>query len=221
MLAVPWVQAFARTENPDLKHILAAALAVALITGTTVARAIEEPKFVVTQQLDGVEVREYAPYIVAEVVVPGPAEDASSQGFKLLAGYIFGKNKGERKISMTAPVTQTATAQKIEMTAPVTQTATDGGYVVQFVMPAEFTLETLPEPIDPKVKLKAMPGARFAVIKYSGFWSDSNFETHLATLRETLQAAKLKTTGEPVYSRYDPPWTPWFMRRNEIWLKVL
>ena len=204
-----------------MKHILAAAFAVALMTGTTVARATEEPKFVVSQQLDGVEVREYAPYVVAEVVVPGPAADASSQGFKLLAGYIFGKNKGERKISMTAPVTQTATAQKIEMTAPVTQTATDGGYVVQFSMPAEFTLETLPEPIDPKVHLKAMPGARLAVIKYSGFWSESNYETHLATLRRTLEAASLKTTGEPVYARYDPPWTPWFMRRNEIWLKVL
>ena len=177
-----------------------------------------------TQQLDGVEVREYAPYIVAEVVVPGPAGDASSQGFKLLSGYIFGKNKGERKISMTAPVTQTAqtaTPQKIEMTAPVTQTATDGGYVVQFVMPAGSTLETLPEPIDPKVQLRAMPGARFGVIKYSGFWSDSNYETHLATLRKALEAAGLKTTGEPVYSRYDPPWTPWFMRRNEIWLKLL
>ena len=194
------------------------------MTGTTVARAIEEPKFVVTQQLDGVEVREYAPYIVAEVVVPGPAGDASSQGFKLLSGYIFGKNKGERKISMTAPVTQTAqtaTPQKIEMTAPVTQTATDGGYVVQFVMPAGSTLETLPEPIDPKVQLRAMPGARFGVIKYSGFWSDSNYETHLATLRKALEAVRLKTTGEPVYSRYDPPWTPWFMRRNEIWLKLL
>jgi hypothetical protein len=207
-----------------LKYLLAAALAVALITGTTVARAIEEPKFVVTQQLDGVEVREYAPYIVAEVVVPGPAGDASSQGFKLLAGYIFGKNKGERRISMTAPVTQTpqtATPQKIEMTAPVTQTATDGGYVVQFVMPAGSTLETLPEPIDPQVHLRAMPGARFGVIKYSGFWSDSNYETHLATLRKALEAAGLATAGEPIYSRYDPPWTPWFMRRNEIWLKLL
>lgn len=207
-----------------MKRLLAAALAVALMTGTTVTRAIEEPKFVVTQQLDGVEVREYAPYIVAEVVVPGPAGDASSQGFKLLSGYIFGKNKGERKISMTAPVTQTAqtaTPQKIEMTAPVTQTATDGGWVVQFVMPAGSTLETLPEPIDPKVQLRAMPGARFGVIKYSGFWSDSNYETHLATLRKALEAAGLKTTGEPVYSRYDPPWTPWFMRRNEIWLKLL
>jgi len=99
-----------------LKNLLTAALAVALMTGSTVARAIEEPKFVVTRQLDGVEVREYAPFIVAEAVVPGPAGDAGNQGFKLLAGYIFGKNKGERKISMTAPVTQaaqTATPQKI------------------------------------------------------------------------------------------------------------
>ena len=125
---------------------------------------------------------------------------------------------------MTAPVTQaaqTATSQKIEMTAPVTQAATKGGYVVQFVMPMEFTLETLPEPVDARVHLKAMPGARFGVIKYSGFWSESNYDTHLATLRKTLEAAGLAATGEPIYSRYDPPWTPWFMRRNEIWLKLL
>ena len=191
------------------------------MTGSSVASAIEEPKFVVTRQLDSVEVREYAPCIVAEVVVPGPASDAGSEGFKLLAGYIFGKNKGERKVAMTAPVTQTAAPRKIEMTAPVTQSATDGGYVIQFVMPAAFTLETLPEPLDPRVHLKAVPAARFAVIKYSGFWSQSNYETHLAALRKTLEAASLKTTGEPVYSRYDPPWTPWFMRRNEIWLRLV
>ena len=205
-----------------MKKVFVAALAVVILTMHTMATAIEEPKFVIAQQLpDGVEVRDYAPYIVAEVLVPGPASEAGSQGFKILAGYIFGKNKGDRKISMTAPVTQTAVAQKIEMTAPVTQTATEGGYLVQFVMPAEFTLETLPEPADAKVHLRVMPGARFAVVRYLGFWSKNNYETHLETLRRTLQAAGLKTAGEPVYSRYDPPWTPWFMRRNEIWLRLI
>jgi hypothetical protein len=204
-----------------LKHLLAAALAVALMTDTTVVRAVEEPKFVVTKQLDDVEVREYAPCIVAEVVVPGPASDAGSQGFKLLASYIFGKNKGDRRISMTSSVSQTPTPQKIEMTAPVTQAPKNDGYAVRFFMPAGSALETLPEPIDPRVKLKAMPGARYGVVKYSGFWSDRNYETHLAALRRTIDAAGLKTTGEPVYSRYDPPWTPWFMRRNEIWLELL
>lgn len=205
-----------------MNKVLAAAFAIALLTTHIMASAIEEPKFVVAQQLaDGVEVRDYAPYVVAEVVVPGPASDAGNQGFKLLAGYIFGRNKGERKISMTAPVTQTPAAQRIEMTAPVSQTATAAGYLVQFVMPAEFTLETLPEPVDPEVHLRAMAGARFAVIKYSGFWSEGNYQSHLDTLRRTLEAASLKTTGEAIYSRYDPPWTPWFLRRNEIWLKVL
>ncbi|MBC7605215.1 MAG: heme-binding protein [Ramlibacter sp.] len=194
-------------------------------SGYPVFTSIEEPKFVITQQLNGAEVREYAPYIVAEVVVPGPADEASTQGFKLLAGYIFGKNKGDRKVAMTAPVTQTPVAptpasQKIEMTAPVTQSATSSGYAVQFVMPAQFTLETLPEPIDPQVHLKAVPSTRYGVIKYSGLWSQSNYDTHLATLRSTLAAAQLKTTGDPVLSRYNPPWTPWFMRRNEIWLKL-
>lgn len=203
-----------------MNPLLAAVLAIALSTGTTVARAIEEPAYAVTQQIDGVEVRAYAPLVVAEVVVPGPASEAGNQGFKLLASYIFGKNRDQRKMPMTAPVTQSAAPQKIEMTAPVMQAATDGGYLVQFVMPAGSTLETLPEPIDPQVHLRALPGARFGVIRYSGFWSERNYQSHLATLRAALERARVETTGEPVYARYDPPWTPWFMRRNEIWLRL-
>ncbi len=192
----------------------------ALAVAAPAAQAIEQPTYAIVQQLDRIEVREYAPYVVAEVVVPGPADEAGNQGFRILAGYIFGKNKGERKIAMTAPVTQAATPVKIEMTAPVAQTAADGGFAVQFMMPAQFTLDTLPEPIDPAIRLKSVPGGRFAVIRYSGFWSQSNFDQHLLALRQAAEAAGLRTTGEPIWSRYDPPWIPWFMRRNEIWLKL-
>jgi hypothetical protein len=200
-----------------------AALAAATVLGLSspMAGAIEEPKYTVVRQYDGFEVREYLPYLVAEVVVPGPAEEAGNQGFRILAGYIFGKNKGERKISMTAPVAQAPAPAKIEMTAPVTQAAANDGYVVQFTMPSEYTLETLPEPLDPQVKLKEVSGGRFAVIRYSGMWSERNYKEHLEKLERGIEAAGLRTMGSPIYSRYNAPFVPWFMRRNEIWLKLI
>ena len=184
------------------------------------SQAIEEPKYDLVQQLDGAEVRQYAAYVVAQVLVSGPADQAGSQAFPILAGYIFGKNKGARKFDMTAPVTQTAVPLKMEMTAPVTQAAADGGYVVQFVLPKGVNLASAPEPIDPRVQLREVPGSRVAVIRYSGLWSQGNYDEHLGQLQAALRAAKISWTGEPTLSRYDPPFTPWFMRRNEIWLTV-
>ncbi|MDP1526178.1 MAG: heme-binding protein [Rhodocyclaceae bacterium] len=188
-------------------------------TGTN-AHAIEEPAYTVVRQYQAFEVRQYAPYLVAEVNVPGPASEAGNQGFKILAAYIFGKNKGDRKIAMTAPVTQTPEPRKIAMTAPVTQAASDTGFIIQFTMPREFTLDTLPEPLDSSVKLKEIPGGRFAVIRYSGRWSEANYADHLAQLQQAVKAEGVSTRGEPIYSRYNAPFVPWFMRRNEIWLHV-
>ena len=203
-----------------MKTLATLATTLALVLCSTMVRAVEEPKYTVVGQHEGFEVREYPPYIAAEVVVPGSAGEAGNQGFRLLAGYIFGRNKGERKIPMTAPVTQAPAPQKIEMTAPVTQAAAEGGWRVQFVMPAGSTMETLPEPLDPQVKLREVPATRYAVIRYSGFWTEGNYEEHLQALQRAVDAAGLPVTGPPVYSRYDPPWIPWFMRRNEIWLRL-
>ncbi|QCB44637.1 heme-binding protein [Hydrogenophaga sp. PAMC20947] len=191
-----------------------------LATMPFVAHATEEPAFEVAQQLDGAQVRAYAPYVVAEVLVDGPAEQAGSAAFPILAGYIFGKNKGERKLDMTAPVTQSAVPVKLEMTAPVTQASAPGGYVVQFALPRGVTLATAPEPLDSRVRLREVSGARVAVIRYSGFWSQANFDEHLGKLQTILRGAQIAWTGEPVLSRYDPPYMPWFLRRNEIWLTV-
>ena len=184
------------------------------------SHALEEPKFEVFKQLDTVEFRQYEPYVVAEVVLDATAEDAGSRAFPILAGYIFGKNKGERKFAMTAPVTQMAVPTKMEMTAPVTQAAVQGGMRVQFVLPAGVTLESAPEPLDPRVQLRQVPASRWAAIRYSGTWSQSNDDEHLGKLQATLAAAGVATQGEPVLARYNSPMTPWFMRRNEIWIAL-
>lgn len=198
----------------------ATAVALAMAFVPLAARAVEEPAYKVVQTLDGAEVREYAPTIVAEVTVPGTADEAGNQGFRLLAGYIFGNNRGDKKIAMMAPVTQAVEPAKIAMTAPVTQSAEGGGHLVQFTMPAAYTMETLPEPTDPRVRLRQVPATRQAVIRYSGFWTEANNREQLAKLQRAVQAVGLKPVGEPVYARYDPPWTPWFMRRHEIWLRL-
>ena len=189
-------------------------------------QAIDEPTYTVVQKTEVFEVRKYEAYLVAEVLVPGPASEAGNQGFSLLGGYIFGKNKGERKLEMTAPVTQTPAAQpappvKLDMTAPVTQAAAPGGFLVQFVMPKGYTLATLPEPLDARVKLREVPGKNVAVIRFSGSWSQSLYEQQLQVLRSALTAAGMATTGEPVLSRYNSPFSLPFLRRNEIWLNLV
>ena len=195
-------------------------LLLVLATMPLFSHAIEEPDYEVTKKFDQVELRRYAPYVVAEVVLETSAEDAGNQAFPILAGYIFGKNKGEKKFAMTAPVTQTAAPVRMDMTAPVTQAAVAGGMRVQFVLPKGVTLATAPEPTGPRVQLGVVPAGTWAVIRYSGTWSPSNDQQHLDKLTTALQAASVATQGEPVLARYNGPFTPWFMRRNEIWLAL-
>ncbi len=221
------LQAAGQPPGPKLKGmkrrtLLAGALAGLPLAGTaTMAQAIEEPGFELVRQLgEQIELRRYAPYVVAEVLVDANAGDAGSQAFPILAGYIFGKNKGERKMAMTAPVTQSAAPMKMAMTAPVTQSAAAGGMRVQFVLPSNVSLATAPEPLDARVQLREEPAAVRAVVRYSGTWTQANYDEHLALLRKALAQAGIATEGEPVLARYNGPWTPWFMRRNEIWLAV-
>ncbi len=184
------------------------------------SHATEEPEYKIVRKLVDIEVREYASHTVAEVVVAGPAEEAGSQAFPILAAYIFGKNEGSRQFAMTAPVTQAAAPVKLKMTAPVMQNAAPGGFLVQFILPKGVTLANAPQPLDERVTLRSTAPARVAVIRYSGFWSQANYSEHLAKLQAALRAADLVSTGEAVYARYNAPFTPWFMRRNEIWLPL-
>jgi hypothetical protein len=202
--------------SPSLLRSCIAACALLAAAGPAVA--IDEPNYAVVRAYDKFEVRRYESYRVAETVVGGTAADAGNEGFRILAAYIFGANKGARKIAMTAPVTEVPV--KIAMTAPVSQSAHAGGYVVQFAMPPQWTLETLPEPNDPRVTLRAMPARTVAVVRYSGTWSQGSYEEHLAGLGAELAQEGLRWHGEPGWARYDPPWKPWFMRRNEIWLEL-
>jgi hypothetical protein len=121
---------------------------------------------------------------------------------------------------MTAPVTRAAEPVKLEMTAPVTRTPDAQGYLMQFVLPGAVTLATAPEPIDPRVQLREVPASLVAAIRYSGTWSQANYDEHLAMLRAALRATDLKWADTPTLSRYNGPMTPWFLRRNEIWLPV-
>lgn len=201
------------TMNPF--RYLAACLMLAVWSP---AMAVDELPYSVVRTNEAYEVRRIEAHLVAETLVDGDAAEAGNQGFRILAEYIFGGNKGARKIAMTAPVAQAPV--KIAMTAPVAQSAGPGGNVVQFAMPREWTLETLPEPNDPRVQLRAVPARTVAVVRYTGTWSQDRYDTHLQTLKTALARDGVKWHGEPVWARYDPPWMPWFMRRNEIWLDL-
>lgn len=207
------------TIRPFTATLLLAA-AAALLTGET-AMATEEPKYTVSVKEGDFEVRDYPAMVAAEVSVSGDRAEASSAGFKLLAGYIFGGNTKKQSIAMTAPVVQAAgDSEKIAMTAPVLQTGQPGSWTVRFLMPSGYTLDTLPKPNDARVKLLPVPAARMAVVQFSGLAREDDIATQTRLLTTQLASHHLAALGQPVLARYNPPWTPWFMRRNEIMVTV-
>ena len=165
----------------------------------------EQPRYRVLETFDGAELREYEPQLVAEAEVSGSLETAGNAGFRVLAGYIFGRNRGRRRIPMTAPVTQTGEGAR---------------WVLRFGMPSGYSLETLPEPLEPSVRFRVVPARRVAALRYSGTWSERRYHEHVALLREAMVARGLRATGEPEWARYNPPMLPWFLRRNEILIEV-
>jgi SOUL heme-binding protein len=182
--------------------------------------ATEEPKFAVESKNDNYEVRSYGATLVAETKIDASFEDAGNIAFRILADYIFGNNQSKTKVAMTAPVSQTPTSEKIAMTAPVSQSPSEKGFVVQFTMPDTFTMATLPIPNDSRVVLKEIPARKVVVYKYSGTWSQSRYLDKLKKFQEALAKDKVETVGEPTFARYNPPFMPWFLRRNEIWYQI-
>jgi len=189
------------------------------------AMATEEPKYTLLEKSESFELRAYAPLIVAEVKVDGDLDAASSQGFRLIAAYIFGKNQVSEKIAMTAPVGIESSEQnksaKIAMTAPVGIESAGNQWTVSFVMPAEYTLASLPKPLDPQVKIREVPAEKRAVITFSGFYNAEKVQEKTQALRDWMKLKNLRPTGEPQFARYNPPWTLPFMRRNEVMIQVL
>lgn len=187
----------------------------------TIMSQVNEPKFKVVASQGSMEIREYAPLLVAQVIVEGERKEAISKGFRILADYIFGNNAPRQKISMTAPVTQQQ-GEKIAMTAPVIQQASgeSGRWQVRFVMPAEYTLENLPHPNNSQVEVLPIPEKRYAVIRFSGLASQESLEKHKDELLKYIKGEKLTPIGEPIFAFYNPPWTLPFMRRNEVMMEL-
>jgi hypothetical protein len=193
-------------------------LLLLLVAGT--AMATEEPAYTVMEQSDDFELRRYDPMIVAETLVAGSMDDASGSGFRLIADYIFGnntvRNGGNGKISMTAPVTMAAQSEEISMTAPVSMERSAGKWRVHFVMPSEYTLDTLPRPNNPAVRLREIPATNYAVIRFSGFAGEKKVAAKTAELKAWLEGRGIEPLGNPELARYNPPWTLPFFRRNEV-----
>jgi hypothetical protein len=233
-------------ERPSRRAVLQRAasiiLAACALLSAGSALAIEEPAFELIESSGGVELRRYAPYVIAETFVEGSLGAASNQGFRRIAGYIFGANTaaggttGPEKIEMTAPVTvepivvPVKSSEKIEMTAPVTvePVGTDAAdalsnarrWRIQFAMPARYSLETLPRPNDPQVLLRQEPARRQAVVVFSGLAGEERVRKASAELRAWLAAKGLEPIGPIRLARYDPPWTLPFWRRNEVMVEV-
>lgn len=199
--------------------------------------AAEEPQFEQLVQEGNFEIREYSAIVVAETVVKGNMDTASRDGFKLIAKYIFGDNhKGEgfgqevsEKIAMTAPViAEPETGFEIPMTAPITTEAVDitqsmkvaNSWRIQFFMPQQYTIASLPKPNNKAVSLREVPSTRNAIVKFSGLASQSSIQRKTKELLHWMRSKNLLSVGAPKLARYNPPWTLPGSRRNEIQIQV-
>jgi len=198
--------------------IAAALLVISLSWGCDMS--IEEAKYEVVSKSDNFEIRDYVPHVVAETIVDGTLEDAGNRAFQRLFDYISGKNRSHNKIAMTAPVSQEAASEKIKMTSPVGQQRIEGGWVVSFTMPASQTIEALPAPEDPRIKLRQVQACRMAAVRYSGVWNEQRYLRYRKELESWIEKKGFRIIGEAVWARYNSPFTPWFLRRNEILIPV-
>lgn len=180
---------------------------------------VEQARYNVVKSSSSIEIRDYDPKIIAQTKVAGERKEAINQGFRLIADYIFGNNTSAQKVAMTAPVIQQE-SEKIAMTAPVMQTGDDNNWSVAFVMPDEYTIETLPKPNNNLVKLIEVPGKRFAAIRFSGLAGEESLKARTDELNAYIKSQNLNPISAPAYAFYNPPWTLPFMRRNEVMIEI-
>lgn len=201
-----------------ITSIIALILIVGVLAGPVLSD-VEKPDYKVIQSEQNIEIRQYEPMIIAEVEVDGKREGAIGDGFRLIADYIFGNNTVKRDIAMTAPVQQQE-SQKIAMTAPVQQQSTGRSWQISFVMPSKYSMESLPEPNNDRVRLKEILTKKFIVIEFSGTNSNENVIEHENQLMNYIEANQIKINGSPNYAFYNPPWSLPFLRRNEVMIEI-
>ena len=181
---------------------------------------VEQAQYTVVETKNSIEIRDYAPKIIAQADVSGERKEAISDGFRIIADYIFGNNISSQKVAMTAPVMQQQQSEKIAMTAPVMQAGGDNQWQVAFVMPDEYTMGTLPKPNNEHVKLIEVPAKRFAVIRFKGLAGEESLNVHSEKLGAYIKGHNLNAISAPIYAFYNPPWTLPFMRRNEVMIEI-
>ena len=212
--------AHARESAAHNSRSATALVAVGILAAGGHAMAVEKLTYHAVEQDGPFELRQMEPHVVAETFVEGKFDDVGSEGFRRLVKYIGGANRTQASIAMTAPVVQEPASQAIAMTAPVGQEKVGDRYRITFVIPSAYTLDLLPQPTDERIRLRAEPGRTAAAIRYSGTWSRSRYAEHERKLVEWIELRDLEPIGGPVWARYDPPFMPWFLRRNEILIEV-
>jgi len=186
---------------------------------------VEQADYTVVSTMEDYEIREYPAHIVAQTTIDGTYDDTLNKGFSIVAGYIFGANTRNESISMTAPVVAQserakAVSEKIAMTAPVMATMEGASRTISFGMPRSYTLETLPTPNDPRVKIVSVPAKTYAVMQFSWFRSDARVRAMQEKLLTALTRDGVVTKGAVAYAGYNAPWTPPWMSRNEVMIEI-
>ena len=205
-----------------LRHALATAIVLSSVLGADLTMAVEEPKFETVLKDEAFEIRRYPPLVVATTQVPGDMDAASNRGFRTIADYIFGNNVAtpagaSAKIAMTAPVT---VAPIVPAASAATSDMTAEQWQVQFVMPGQYRLDTLPRPKNEAVTLRELPTRTTAVLSYSWLNSETKVQQKTDELRAWMKSRQLEALGPPRLARYDPPWTLPMWRRNEIQIDI-
>lgn len=186
-----------------------------------VVRTIEKPSYTVVERRDGYEVREYQSYIVAETKVTGERQEAVTTGFQIIADYIFGNNISKKSIAMTAPVLESETSEKISMTSPVLSTEGESGdRTIAFVVPSEYTLETLPIPNNSAVTLREVPLHTVAVLKFTWYPTPARIEKKKELLISLLERDQVTVNGDIQVAQYNPPLSMPILLRNEIIIPI-